>query len=249
MPYLRFREEDGKPYVRGRNSTWYPDDFAMDKFHAMGLEEGGDFSWELFDELLGEEHLRTGLNGVPSHTRDELETYRNLNLEIQAYFDDIKENASPDFEDLKDIFQECLRQVLCVDDSEVRKSLFFSVAEGVMGLIKLGDDHEEKRGFAIKCKNRLIRRTPHQFCIGIRKYFGLDEEEWNQIRSTPGGEGSIVGMGLISDNIISSISEVTSKSGGLDRLEDLLRYAYEQNLVHGNNVEIEVRVTNQNGSL
>ncbi len=246
MPSLRFREEDGKPYVRGRNSTWYPDSYAMDKFHAMGLEDGGDFSWELFEELLGEEHLRTGLNGVPSHTTAEVEKFRNLDLEIQAYFDEIMEDSSRDFEDLGDVFQECLRQVLSVEDQQVRKSLFAAIAERIKGLINLYEDDEEMREFVLECKNRLIRRTPDQLCNGIRKFFELDELEWSRIRNAFSGEALSEEIAVGSVNESATVSGEASRSGPLDQLADLLRYAYEQELIPGNRVEFEVRVWKRN---
>lgn len=256
MPTLRIRR-DGQPYViasyRDEDeatgfSTWYPDDFAVEQFQAIGIDEGGWFDWELFHELRKGGHLALGNEGVPRRNMAEVETLRSLDSEIQAYFRYITEEPSPDYGNLRNLFRACLGQVQRTADGVVRESQFFSVAEGVKGLLRLEGTDAAKREFAKECRNRLIRRTPDYLSERIRLYFGLDENSWNLITQAPSANGiqptdEQPQTGEAEESAAPlPLPEITIRSGGLDRLQDLLRYAYEQNLVHGNDVEIEVRV-------
>jgi hypothetical protein len=256
MPSLRIRR-DGQPYViasyRDEDeatgfSTWYPDLFAIGQFQAIGIDEGGSFDWELFHELRKGGHLVLGNEGIPRRNIAEVESFRSLDSEIQAYFRYIREDASPDYRNITHLFKACLGQVQRTADHTVRETQFFAVAEGVKELINSGASNEEKREFAIKCRNRLIRRTPEHLGEKIRKYFGLDEDAWCRISNIAPMESSPHSaspekIAVDPDNGSMPVSEVISRSGLLNQLGELLRYAYEQDLVPGNHVEIEVRVT------
>jgi hypothetical protein len=256
MPSLRIRR-DGQPYViasyRDEDeatgfSTWYPDLFAIGQFQAIGIDEGGSFDWELFHELRKGGHLVLGNEGIPRRNIAEVETFRSLDAEIQAYFRYIREEPSPDYGNLGNLFRACLWQVQRAGDHAVRESQFFSVAEGVKGLVESGVSDPAKRKFGKECRNRLIRRTPDHLSERIRKYFGLGEDSWNLIRSA---SSSMSIQEPVEPSPVSEVDaavedlplpEITCRTGGLDRLEELLRYAYGQSLINGNDVEIEVRV-------
>ncbi len=255
MPSLRIRK-DGQPYViasyRDEDeatgfSTWYPDLFAIGQFQAIGIDEGGSFDWDLFHELRKGGHLVLGNEGVPRRIVAQVESFRSLDSEIQAYFRYIREETSPDYGNLTHLFRACLWQVQRTEDHTVRESQFFAVAEGIKEIMNPNISHGDKREFAIKCRNRLIRRTPDHLGERIRKYFGLDEEAWRRIRNTSPMEPSPQSaspkeMTADTDNVSVPVSEAISRSGSLNQLGELLRYAYEQDLVPGNHVEIEVRV-------
>ena len=255
MPTLRI-SKDGQPYViasyRDEDettgfTTWYPDFFANEQFQAIGIDEGGSFDWELFHELRNDGHLVPGREGVPGHNKAEIESFRSLDSEIQAYFHYIRDEASPDYKSLTHLFRACLGQVQRIEDHAVRETQFFAVAEGVKELIGTDISHGEKWEFALKCRDRLIRRTPDHLGERIRKYFGLDDDAWSRIRNTAPMEPSShtappEEITVDPDNGAAPVSEVISRSGSLNQLGELLRYAYEQDCIPGNHVEIEVRV-------
>jgi len=250
MPSLRFRK-DGQPFLvtsyrEGDGSsgftTWYPDNHAMDEFQANGIEAGGYVDWEQFHELRDEGHIVRGRDGEPGRNPHELESFRSLDAEVQEFFQHLHEEAEPDYENLGNLFREFLRQILRIEDLEVRSSQFYSVADSINDLLNLTEQEQEKREFGLSCRNRLIGRVPDRLCERLKKFFRIDEASWDQIRNLrhiPDIQPEAPAEESPTDSFYSG--GIASRSGSLDQLNELLRFAYEQNLIHGMEVEIEIR--------